>query len=456
MTPALTPPSGYVVPRLMRPSPRVTTFTSTERGGPFTVRRRGRSRWAACLGAALVAIAVIHLRSPSGFVLDDWFALGNATVDGAWAAPGADQWAARPGAGLTYVFVFGALRHAGATVVLQLAIAGLISWLLFVIASRWMPQAAAGCVALAWLVLPNHTSLTYWPSATNIGLALAFALLGIVMVLREPRPRVVSASLAFAVGLLCYEAVAPVVAFGVILHLRRHRSVVAATRLALPSVIAAAWMAWFWHPAKSGLSVRADLSLMFPAHFGWGVVPEVAQYPVGVVAAAAITWTLVQLAHPRRRATAGQPARLVAAGVGAIVAGTAPFFVYFYQPLGAGDRANVVASIGTALVWVGLGWLAIERLPKGLAAAAIAGCAALFVAGQIEASESWRASGQHATREFERLQRDNCTAPVVVSRGPLIRNTVAFLDASNASGLAAAACGRRVDDVVIAGELGGR
>jgi hypothetical protein len=62
---------------------------------------------------------------------------------------------------------------------------------------------------------------------------------------------------------------------------------------------------------------------------------------------------------------------------------------------------------------------------------------------QDTASRAWSIAGHHAAREVERLRATDCD-PAVVSRGPVQRNTMAFLDTSNAAGAAAVACRRSV------------
>lgn len=413
----------------------------------------------------VVAVAVVvgapYLIAGPGFVLDDWFSLGEVTVGGPFAAAGAEQWLARPGAAFIYAFTFGVLGARPVLhLVLQLAImAGTAFFLRRVAARRWSPSTGLA-IAVAWLLVPNHTSLIAWPSAVNIGVALLLTVAAWWMVgartgtCNGTRPAVVCGVL-LALATLCYEAVAPA---GVLVALalgwpRRWRAsewrAVEVIAIVVPTLVALAWIVVFWHPSKAGVDETIDATLVVPAHLGWGVFPTGGvEFVLGTVALVSIVVIVARRVDPRRRHATSRGEHMVVAGVVVIAVGTAPFVRYFYQPLGPGDRMNVVASIGTALVWVGLvDTLRVVvshrvRRPQPVIALVAAVLAVLFIAGQIDAAMGWSSASAHARAELVRLRAEGCPdgEPLVVPRGPIRRNVVAFLDASNIRGLARVSC----------------
>jgi hypothetical protein len=413
----------------------------------------------------LVVVAVTalpHALYGPGYVLDDWWALANGQLDGALAAAGDDQWLARPGAGITYALMFGVLGHSPALAYAVLvALSGLTTVSMFRVGRHVWPPVVAGAVAAVWVIIPNHTSLAYWPSAVNIALALLLVMAGFLVVLRiVPRRPAWQAGVLFGLAVVCYEAVAPAALVGAWWLARRTgrrtgwRDVAGVVG---PITAAVAWVVVFWHPAKGGIDETADLALAIPAHFGWGVVPGGwPSYATTIVAAATLTVVAARALDPRRRRHLLHGEHLALSGLAAIAVGTAPFVRYFYEPLGAGDRVNVVAAVGTAMVWVGIGWLGHDLLPRSLMTVLATAACVAFAGSQVAAARSWSTAGDVARDEVARIERSACGSdPVVVRRGPTVRNVTAFLDQSNVTGAVAMACGRRVADVRLVRRPGG-
>jgi hypothetical protein len=366
-------------------------------------------------------------------VLDDWFALANARFDGWWMAAGAEQWRARPGAGAVYAVVFGLVgRHPAVALAVQIALVGAAAVLLRRLLVRFVAPSLALAVAALWLLVPNHGSLLLWTSAANITVALVL-LLGGLLLLAGDRPA--PAALLLACSVLSYEATAPAAVAGALvlpmLQDRSPRRAVAWTAAALLPV--AAWMVAFFHPAKRGVRETADLLLVPGAHLGEGVFPT-GPVAVALGTVALVACTLVVLDGVRSRRW-GPEAGLVGAGALVIALGTLPFVRYFYAPLGAGDRVNVVAGVGTALSWVGLGaWLWRRSSRPAMVAAGAVVVVAMGVAS-VQRSWSWADAvddGERTLTEVRpRLARG---ATVEVPAPPMRRNVAAFLDRSNIAG----------------------
>ena len=340
-------------------------------------------------------------------------------------AAGRDQWLARPGAGVAYAVIFGVVgRHPLMAYLISAALvcaaAELFRRLLLMVR---VPPALALVAAVVWVALPNHGSLLYWPSAANITLALVLLLAG----LRTSHPIAQPALLAASV--LCYEATLPAAVLGLLVVPRLHSGTWRWRPLlrALPWLVAAGvWMIVNIHPSKRAVDARADLTLMLPAHFGWGVF---AWRPLANVAGVAFC-VAAALVLARRRPL-GVEGWMVVAGLATIVAGTLPFVRYFYSPLGAGDRANVVAALGGAMAWTGVLALAVRHARvAGVAIAAVLCVGAL--AEQWEAVRAW----EHAAADGRRLMRELEAGATAVDRPRMRRNVVGMLDPSNLDGAA--------------------
>lgn len=394
--------------------------------------------------AITIAIGGVYAAMGVGFVLDDWFALGNAHVDGALAAAGEDQIRARPGAGLVYALTFGLIgqRPVGHLLV-QMAIVGATAVGLSVVFGRLLSNRRHGVlVAALWLVLPNHLSLEVWPSATNISLALLLVVAAGVIWTSSRRS--VGGDLASALllggAVLTYEAVAPlgaIVALGVP-WLAAGRMRWRATSFGVAAIaIASGWILSNWHPAKSS-SELIDPSPALAAHFGWGVVPEGVVADLVLVAAlvgiALVVWSGVRRRIDRRPVEHDdEPFLLVMAGIGIIAGGLVPFATYLYAPFGAGDRFNVVTAVGGAMVWCGLLlWVWRERR----AVAVVLGCALLGLGSvaRVDRMDTWSTAGRDATAILDAVVREvpSPEGPIVLGPVPVQRgNVAAFLDHSN-------------------------
>jgi multidrug efflux pump subunit AcrB len=167
--------------------------------------RPGRDRGAILVVAASLAASAVYAVLGVGYVLDDWFALRNAHVGGAWAAAGHEQDLARPGASATYALVFGLMgEHPLLVLALQAAIGALTAWVLLTLLRRFLPAGPATLAALCWVVLPNHTALEVWASATNIALALLLTLVGALVLLSGRRRARPAALVLLMAGALAY------------------------------------------------------------------------------------------------------------------------------------------------------------------------------------------------------------------------------------------------------------
>lgn len=388
---------------------------------------------------ALVAVPVA-LRGPD-YVLDDWFLLANARFDGWWRALGGDLARARPGSAVVYAGVFGLVgRHPLVALVVQAALTALAATHLRSLLVRFVPPAAAFGVAALWVVLPNHGSLLWWATGSAITVALVLLLIGLRL-LADGRTGAGVALLA--AGVLTYEAVGPVAVAGLVavpaLAGRPWRRPLVVGLAALVPV--GLWSLLAVPSVKRDLAATLDPSLVAPAHLGWGVLPS------GPAATAGATLALVVLgvagALTIRTRRLDPPVAWALAGLAVIALGTLPFVRYYYEPIGAGDRLNVVAGVGTAMLWFGI-LSAVLRWwrPAGVAMTCLA-VGGFAVAGWTRA-QAWADAADDAGALLARLDLAGARGTLVeVERPPVRSNVTAFADRSNIAGAVQLEAGTR-------------
>jgi hypothetical protein len=327
--------------------------------------------------------------------------------------------------------VFGLLgRHPIAAYAVQVALVASAAVLLRSVLARFVDARVALATAALWLVVPNHGSLLHWTTASAITVALILLLAGIGLVADG---RVVAGAIVLGVSVLTYEATAPAAAVAMVvvprLQGRDWRRPLAAGVAILAPV--GAWVVANLPPVKEGLGQSADLGLVLPAHAGWGVFPD---GPAATFGGAAFCVLVVLLAVDAvRRRALEPPTALVVAGLVTIVLGTLPFVRYFYSPLGAGDRVNVVAGVGTAMAWAGLGWWLARRAPvPAVAATATAVVAAMGVAAW-SGSTAWADAVDDGERVLAAIpdHPGSTRVEVTIQRPAVRRNVAAFADPSN-------------------------
>jgi hypothetical protein len=406
--------------------------------------------WTVGVGVLAALIAALHGTGP-GFILDDWYLVGRTAVEGAGGVVGSDLVVSRPGSFLVYVTSFGVAgddpRTVHAAQMLWMVLAAVLAVTLlrrFVV-----PHAAAAVVAL-WLVLPNHLSLETWGSALVADASLVF-LLGAALLLSSARLtswRIACACVLAALSCLTYEAsIAPAAAAFIVVPCLVHRRFRWAPAIAGAATLSSVllWQLTHWHSVKSVQRDPAALTQSVAAHFGWGIVPRGPLASLAVCAALVGTVVVVaRLVTKDRRSHTGAAEWLVVAGWVVVLLGTVPFSLYYYAPLGAGDRVTYVSGLGGAMVWVGLLWcVGRHRRVLAVAAALLLAVAATVV--RFERMEVWRTAAADAQRIVEAVQAvDPSCEMVVLGPEPIQReNVAAFLDQSNVDGMVTSVRGDR-------------
>lgn len=397
-------------------------------------------RWQADLrlaaGLALLSIlaaGVLHAALGPNFVLDDWFTVGHAHVDGPWGASGAEQQVARPGAWLTYALTFGYLgAHPMALLWAQVAVNTASAVVLFFLLRRYLDPWPATAAVTIWIATPNHMSLEIWASAMNIAISVLLVLAGCLMISspRRSTAAAVAGVLALGASVLFYEASLPVTAAAVVLLPwlstgRFDRTVILGGAAALG--VSAGWILLHWHPAKATDLPFADFGQTFSAHFGWGIVDDGPVASLVMVAAlAGIVAAIVRWVKADEHAGA-LPGQVVVAGLVIVVLGSLPFLRYYYAPLGAGDRVNFLSSIGGSLVWTGIGLLLVRH--RAVLATGMATLILLTLMARLQMAMVWNTAGDDAVAILQGIKQTypEPTDTIVLGPKPIQRANVAAL-----------------------------
>jgi hypothetical protein len=366
--------------------------------------------------------------------MDDWWVLRNIHFDGVLAGAGDRQALARPGAWLLFNAEFGvAGRHPLVLYAIVTAVNVAVTVALFLALRRLTGTNVAAAIAAVHALLPNHASLDHWASAIGITVALLSTLAGVAVLARsyeEDRP-LWPAIAMFAAGALCYEAVlviagAALLAVPLVLCRRVRWGVTVGAAAGLGATA-------FWMLANTQKELPpgrrfADFSLLWPGHFGRGVAVDDARGdPLMLVTSCVVVVLLARLVLPSMRRATGLPERLAACGLLLVVAGALPFAKFPIAVLGVNDRANVVSSVGSAIVWVAIA-LALRRWWPVLAVAVI-GWLLVVVPARWEKDRDWALVGDRGALIVADVAHafPDPDAPIVVGPTPFTRHGVVGL-----------------------------
>jgi len=355
--------------------------------------------------AAGLLVAIPFAMLGPGIVLDDWYTLWWAWRDGVWHASGPTQWRARPLGAVVYNLQYGVIgAHPLLWFLIQATVTAVTAALLFRLLRRFLPASLGAAVAAVWLVSANHTALDHWGAGSLASLALALGVGGALALLRGEEgssPGWTCGGVALLVASpLVYEATLPAafLAAVVLPHLAgwRPSGRQVAVR-SLPFLAAGAWLVTGSFHLKNDQG-WFDLPSTLPALFGSGIarwaVPSALLLAVGLSGClAALAGVVSPLA---RHLIPGGPSGLIGSGAAVAAVGYSAFLRYPISAVGVGDRANVVAAVGGAMVWVGLGWALYGR--RHLFAPLTLTFALLLTAARVGRAADWAAAGDDSRR----------------------------------------------------------
>jgi hypothetical protein len=287
---------------------------------------------------------------------------------------------------------------------------------LFVALRRFLSPGRALAVAAVWVLLPNHSTIDRWAAAMPALVSLVLLLAGIVLVGRSvDHGRSVAPAIAvMCASALCYEAsLAPgglaLLAVPWLCGKRPtlRRLIATESPLALTGV----WMLANSQHTTGDFVGWFDFPRMLQAHLAAGISrPEGLVVVVAIVGAVGVAMALARPIAPSLRSLPAETTWLVVAGFVVIVAGTLAFVRYPIAPLNLGDRANVVASVGTALMWVGIGTVVWERRRTlGTAAAVI--FAVVMLVGRVQRDVDYIDAGDDVVAILAALDRTHADRP---------------------------------------------
>ncbi|MDQ1373802.1 MAG: hypothetical protein QOJ09_1140 [Actinomycetota bacterium] len=391
---------------------------------------------AAAVAAMSASVAVPYAVMGPNLLLDDWFTLSYRVRDGVLWTGGRGQLAARPGAFVLYGLQYGLVGpHPLALYAIQAAVGAATAVLLFLAGRRLLGRRRAAAVSAVWVLLANHSTTDHWFATLPALVSLTLLLLGVLLLQRavdEGRAPVAAVAVMCA-SALCYEvtlAPAAVALLAVPWLLGRRPSLPRLAATEVPVFATAVWMLTHTQHRGGHFTGWFDFGAMVNAHLGWGLVrPQTVGAVVALVGAIGVTVALARPAFPMLRGLPADSTRLVAAGAAVIVLGTLAFARYPIPPLGLGDRANAVASVGTALLWVGLGVLA-WRAPRPLALVLTASFVVLLAVGHFQRDVDYARAGDDSVRILAALRATAAERPpgtVVVGPGPVYHHGIVGL-----------------------------
>ncbi|MEO7556489.1 MAG: hypothetical protein ABIV94_07795 [Acidimicrobiales bacterium] len=385
------------------------------------------------LGLALVIILVVatafvHGVRGAGFYLDDWLSLRNAHFDGALRAAGHDRTLQRPGEGAIAALMFGLIgAHPLLHLVVLTVARAAMATALWRLLRHVVPELAALLVLVVWVLQPTHLSMELWSTAINGPVAFALAATGVLVALGpcSPRRRLITVALIGLAG-LTYEAVLPIALVALCVLPVLERKAIDWWLVAASTATATAAAGWvFAHrlgsKADGGL---ADPRPAFDALFGYGISPSPATARVSSLVAVAAAALIVATAVHRKSVTV--PAGLVSGGVATIILGVAPFSLHSYEPLGAGDRANLLAAIGGSMVWAGI-VLAAWQARRVVGGAALGALVVLAVSTRWRYEAVWDDAARVGPRFAVAAREARPRGEIVVIPGPLVCGNVAAI-----------------------------
>ena len=122
-----------------------------------------------------------------------------------------------PDAAVVYAVVFGWVGQHPLVVLCVQAVIGVATAVALVhLLRRFFPPGLALVATLLWVLLPNHTSLEVWASATNIALCVLLTVVATDLLCARDRRVQWAAVPLFAAAGLCYEAVLPLAAVAIL------------------------------------------------------------------------------------------------------------------------------------------------------------------------------------------------------------------------------------------------
>lgn len=383
----------------------------SDRVDPARRDRRSPSWWAVAGLVALVAArGAVHAWQGARLILDDFSILYYAQFD-FWRSLSPEFRTSRPGAWLILTVVYGVVgSHPLVFLTIVTVLNALFAVLVYLVAARYVPTAAAVAVPAVWVLMASHASLTVW-AATLPALAALCLLAGGTLALQ--RNRWIVATLLLCAGALTYELVLPAAGVAVLL-VGDHQAVRWSRRAVM---VVALGLVGAWISTHSIYPVEPEvppLSELWDSLVGRGIVGT--EDPA-VWLRLGLEWltlggaVVALVAFLRGERSPDRGPWLVLVGAALVVLG-ASAWVNLHAlevPLGQSDRVNAVSALGVAAIWVGIAQFLWTRDRRGLQVATVVAAVALCgvaAVGHVATMASWSRAGDDVAALFRYLEAE--------------------------------------------------
>lgn len=370
--------------------------------GPAADRRRALRTPALLVAALVLGRGAVYVVQGARLILDDHIYLYSRRFEGLLEISPAFRLTNRPGAWLTQTVVYATggehpLALFALVTAINLAAALALLWAV----AHFFRGPAPLLVAALWVLVPNHSTLTVWAASAQGPLALALCFLGVGLLARG---RWVVALLLLGASLLTYELAVAICFAAVVLVGTRvappidagpARAIRPWQRATMVAVLAAVVL-WMSRNPTLPLEVGAPNPLgVWSAHVGYGLLAGepgstllLRALELGTAAGVvlvAVAW--VRGDRDRDRGPVLALAGVVVMALGLCLVVAAPGGLY-----GLTNRLYGASSVGTAMIWAGIGVAAWHRA-RSPAVAGAAVLVALAVFGQVVALRSAHQAG---------------------------------------------------------------
>lgn len=391
-------------------------------------RLTSRSGSRLCVLSIVGLLALPNLIAGPVLLADDYVWLRNAHFGG-WLRAGGPRTYSRPASLLGCDLTFGLIGpHPLALYLVQAALWALAALAVLGLMRRLLDPLLALGVCVVWLLIPNHLSLEYWLSTSQVWNAIAALCFGLSLLIDDVRRE------RFPWRGLCLLCLAPLfyevtICAAFVGAIAVPWALLGRARLRIAAVgcgglVAVAGWSLYWsssYPGTVALWLPTDLLIRGPFSIGlnpYGLPGQTAAFLLILVILGCVATVI------RRRGSLLISQKMVLSGAALIVLGVLPqlkLLTWFY---GMSDRSNAVGALGTALILVGVAHVLVHHAPRLRLSGELVACALaiplalLAVAVRADQLPIYQSEGRATTKVISALALQPTDKPIQV-KGPI-------------------------------------